>query len=223
MRPATVVLPLQLAVVASPADAAEKKLPLSGRWRVRIRVRAHSVQQHERLASRTPLQITGTNAAAIQPGSLMSIQPRRTSLFAPKKKPAKSFEWASGNASAGICIGVLFSSPSRKTTPGNLAPRFLTGIPANPVVGSTVQINANISGNTCTTPKQLHDAVVVAVLPHTIVLSDVQSPAGGYTTTEMTDFGQAFDTLGYALDVQNFGAPTDTDADGRITILLRPG
>jgi hypothetical protein len=39
----------------------------------------------------------------------------------------------------------------------------------------------------------------------------------------MIDFGQAFDTLGYGLDVQNFGAPTDVDGDGRVTILFTPG
>lgn len=177
-------------------------------------------------ASMIPLQVTGTNTAAIQPGSLMSIQPRATNLFAPKKKPAKSFEWSFRERERRDLASVFASARAGRratSTSGNLAPRFLTGIPANPVVGSTVQINANINGNTCTTPKQLHDAVVVAVLPHTIVLSDLQSPAGGYTTTEMTDFGQAFDTLGYALAVQNFGAPTDTDGDGRVTILFTPG
>ncbi|HEX9129278.1 MAG TPA: hypothetical protein VF850_08965, partial [Gemmatimonadaceae bacterium] len=86
-----------------------------------------------------------------------------------------------------------------------------------------VQINANISGNTCTDAQQLHGAVVVAVLQNTIVLSDTLSPAGGYTSAEMTAFGQGFDTLGYALDTANFGAPTDIDADGRITILFTPG
>ena len=63
----------------------------------------------------------------------------------------------------------------------------------------------------------------MAVLAHTIVLSDTLSPAGGYTTQEMTDFGQAFDTLGYALDVQNFGAETDIDGNGRVAILFTPG
>jgi hypothetical protein len=50
----------------------------------------------------------------------------------------------------------------------------------------------------------------------------MQSPTGGYTNAEMTAFGQAFDTRGYALDVQNFGAPTDIDGDGRVTILFTP-
>jgi len=111
---------------------------------------------------------------------------------------------------------------SNKTTSGlGLSP--LTGIPASPTVGSIVDINSNISGNTCTSPKQIHGAVVVAVLPHTIVLSDTTSPAGGYTTAEMTSFGQQLDTLGYDLDIANFGTPTDIDSNGRVAILFTPG
>ena len=176
-------------------------------------------------ASTIPLQITGTNTAAIQGGSLMSLQPSRTNVLAAnKKRLTKSFEWSFRERERRDLASVFASARvSRRAASGNLVPRFLTGIPANPVVGSTVQINANISGNTCTDPKQLHDALVVAVLTNTIVLTDVTSPAGGYTNAEMIDFGTAFDTLGYALDVQNFGAPTDTDGDGRITILFTPG
>ena len=178
-------------------------------------------------ASVVPVQITGTNTSALQPGSLMSRIPGRTNvLVTDKKRPTKSLEWSFRERERRDLASVFASARAgRRATPtsGNLLPRLLIGIPANPVVGSTVQINANINGNTCTAPKQLHDALVVAVLPHTIVLSDVQSPAGGFTTQEMADFGQAFDTLGYALDVQNFGAPTDTDGDGRVTILFTPG
>ena len=99
---------------------------------------------------------------------------------------------------------------------------FLTGISATPTVGSIVQINSNLSGSLCSA-KVLHPAKVVAVLPHTIVLSDTLSPAGGYTSLEMTAFGQAFDTLGYPLDTLNFGAPSDIDGNARVAILFTPG
>jgi Bacterial Ig-like domain (group 2) len=176
-------------------------------------------------ASTIPIQVTGTNTAAIQPGSLMSIRQSRTSLLVPNKKAlTKSFEVSFRERERRDLASVFRSSRvPRMAASRNIGPSFVTGVPVNPVVGSTVQINANISGNTCTDPQQVHSAVVVAVLTNTIVLSDVQSPAGGYTNQEMTDFGQAFDTLGYALDIANFGAPTDVDSDGRITILFTPG
>jgi hypothetical protein len=106
---------------------------------------------------------------------------------------------------------------------GGFVPRSLTAILPTPVVGSVVQINANLTGNSCTAPKQLHSATVVAVLTHTIVLSDTQSPQpGGYTDAELTSLGQAFDTDGWDLDVLNFGAPSDVDNNGGIAILFTP-
>ncbi len=48
-------------------------------------------------------------------------------------------------------------------------------------------------------------------------------PPAVYTSAEMAAFGQAFDTLGYALDRQNFGAETDIDTNGRVAILFTPG
>ena len=109
-----------------------------------------------------------------------------------------------------------------KSTQG-MGPSYLTGIAATPTVGSIVQLNVDLVGNTCADAKQLHPARVVAVLQNTLVLSDTLSPAGGYSDAEMVAFGQSFDTLGYALDTLNFGAPSDVDANGRVAILFTPG
>jgi len=106
---------------------------------------------------------------------------------------------------------------------GRFSTSFLTDIPADPVVGTTYQINGNISGNTCMAAKQLRGATVIAVFARTIVLSDVTSPLGGYTDAEMTGFGQAFEDSGYPLDVANFGQPTDIDTNDRVAILFTPG
>jgi hypothetical protein len=176
-------------------------------------------------ASTIQLQVTATNTSAIQPGSLASVQAIRPSLLGAKMKvPDKSFEWAFRERERRDLAAVFGSARGpRVAASRNVGPSFLTGVPTNPTVGSIVQINSNISGNTCSDAQQIHGAVVVAVLPHTIVLSDTLSPAGGYTTQEMTDFGQSFDTLGYALDVQNFGAETDIDGNGKVAILFTPG
>jgi hypothetical protein len=106
---------------------------------------------------------------------------------------------------------------------GGRARKQITGVPANPTVGSTVQLNANLSGNTCTDAKVLHQARVVSVGAKSIVFVDVNSPAGGYTDAELASFGAAFDTLVFALDTLNFGAPTDIDQNGRLGIFFTPG
>jgi hypothetical protein len=181
-------------------------------------------------ASTTQIQITGTNTSAIQPGSLFSIQTNRMTGIRQNKKPrAKSFELLFRERErrdlASVFSGARVLPRTRSTTSAssaNLGPQFLTNIPANPTVGTVVQINGNLSGNSCTAPKVLRGATVIAVLNKTIVLSDVTSPAGGYTNQEMIDFGTAFDTLGYGLDTLNFGAPTDIDANGRVAILFTP-
>jgi hypothetical protein len=178
-------------------------------------------------ASMISVSVSGTNTAAIQPGSLMSRQLGRTNVLATRKKrPAKSFERAFRERErrdlASVFRSARVSRRPPSTSSANPGASFLTGIPANPVVGSTVQINANLTGSSCTAAKQLHNAQVVAVLTNTVVLSDVASPAGGYTNAEMIDFAQGFDTLAYPLAVQNFGAPSDFDANGRIAILFTP-
>jgi hypothetical protein len=112
---------------------------------------------------------------------------------------------------------------SRTRVQGPTLRTQLAGVPANPSVGTVVQLNANLSGNTCSDPKILHAARVVAVLPHTIVFIDNTSPAGGYTDAELASFGAQFDTLGFALDTTNFGKNTDIDSNNRIGIFFTPG
>ncbi len=99
----------------------------------------------------------------------------------------------------------------------------LTGVPTLPTVGTVVQLNSNLTGNTCSAAKILHPARVVAVLTHTIVFADTLAPAGGYTDAELLGFGTAFDTLGFALDTLNFGTPSDIDGNGRVGIFFTPG
>ena len=173
-------------------------------------------------ASMTPLQISGINTSAIGPGSLALLQPAAPSpLQGMRQAPAESFEWAFRERERQDLASVL--AARHQAARSGFVPRSLTAVPATPAVGSVVSLNANLSGNSCTAPKQLHSATVVAVLTHTIVLSDNQSPQpGGYTDAELTALGQAFDTEGWDLDVLNFGAPSDFDGNGRIAILFTP-
>ena len=176
-------------------------------------------------ASTIPIEVTATNTGTIQPGQLASLQPVRSLSIGSKQATQRDAAELAFRQRERRDLQSVFSARRRQTSGVGSAPspKFLTGIPANPTVGSVVDINANLTGNSCSDPKQLHGAVVVAVLPHTIVLSDTLSPTGGYTSAELIAFGQAFDTLGYDLDVTNFGAPTDIDGNGRLAILFTPG
>jgi Big-like domain-containing protein len=177
-------------------------------------------------ASMVELEVTGTNTTAIQPGSQPSLAPRPTILSGLKQSDVKhlsqeSFEWAFRERERRELAPVLAKwKQLRAAKSRDTGLSYLTGIAATPTVGEVVQINADF--NTCSSAKQLHSATVVAVLPHTLVLLDNQSPAGGYTGAELTAFGEKFEAEGYPLDVQNFGPPSDVDTNGRIAILFTP-
>jgi hypothetical protein len=183
------------------------------------------------------LQISGTNTTPINPGSQVSLQPggNLSGLRVAAAAQSKSFEPAFREREKRD-LASAFSSfrqlprdrrlPRNRQLPGSistdLSASMITGMPATPVVGTSYQINGNLTGNTCSSPKQLRAATAIAVLPHTIVLWDETSPAGGWTASEMAAFGQAFEDNGYQLNVTNFGAPSDVDTNGRVVILFTP-
>jgi hypothetical protein len=175
-------------------------------------------------SSTIPLTLVATNTSSVlQP--LSSRQPPTASALGVLTGPSlgRSFEGAfRARERAELTPLIARARRSGAFSSAGVVHPYLTGISATPTVGSFVQLNAGLSGGLCSA-KQLHGSKVVAVLPHTIVLSDTLSPAGGYTDAQMTAFGQAFDTLGFALDTLNFGAPTDIDGNGRIAIFFTPG
>jgi hypothetical protein len=64
--------------------------------------------------------------------------------------------------------------------------------------------------------------VVKYVSQHAIVVSDVNSPPGGFTTADFQAIGDEFDQLIYPTDVGYFGTPTDIDNNGHIFIYYTP-
>ncbi len=175
-------------------------------------------------ASTIPVTLAGTNTVSVL-APLSSLQPPTTSAFGADARLAlgRNME-ASFRAQERAQIAPLMSRARRSgtlSTRGVVHP-FLTGISAAPVVGSIVQLNVGLTGSLCAA-KQLHASRVVAVFPHTIVLIDTLAPAGGYTDTQLTAFGQSFDQIGFPLDTLNFGAPSDIDGNDRIAIFFTPG
>jgi uncharacterized protein YjdB len=167
-----------------------------------------------------PVTLTGTSTTATSSPPAASLQStlRGTRLRRSVQPPSGSWEAEFRQRERRD-----LASATERVHGAKRGTSSLTDIPANPVVGSVVQLNANGTGNLCTTAKQLHPARVVTVLPHTIVLVDTLAPSGGYTNAELAAFGTAFDTLGFGLDTLNFGAPTDIDVNGRVAIFFTQG
>ena len=64
--------------------------------------------------------------------------------------------------------------------------------------------------------------VVKYVSTHAIVVSDVNSPSGGFTDADFKAVGDEFDNMIYPTDVGYFGSPTDIDNNGHIIIYYTP-
>jgi hypothetical protein len=79
-------------------------------------------------------------------------------------------------------------------------------------------LNAN-GDQACSNPVNI-GARVVAISPSAYVVADTANPAGGFTDAEYQSFATTFDTLVNPVDVQNFGAPSDIDKNGKIIILF---
>ena len=65
-------------------------------------------------------------------------------------------------------------------------------------------------------------AVVKAVGKKAQIALDVTAPTNGFTAADFTAIANEFDNLIFKTDTSWFGAPTDINKDGRITILYTP-
>ena len=51
---------------------------------------------------------------------------------------------------------------------------------------------------------------------------DTQSPSGGFSEPQLTNFGKTFDETLYQIGVNTFGTESDVDNNGRVIVLLTP-
>lgn len=85
-------------------------------------------------------------------------------------------------------------------------------VPGTPAVGDLWALNV-ASG--CSGARDDRQGRVVSIGQHVIIVADTLNPAGGFTTAQYDSIALEFDSLVYAVDSANFGAPTDLDANGR--------
>ncbi|MFL5620147.1 MAG: hypothetical protein ACJ79A_17345 [Gemmatimonadaceae bacterium] len=90
-------------------------------------------------------------------------------------------------------------------------------IPATVAVGDILRLN--VSSSSCDAAI-LRGFRVTAIGAKTVVLADTLNPANGFTDADYVKFAARFDTLVYPLDVDNFGAPSDLDQNGKVAVLF---
>jgi hypothetical protein len=87
-----------------------------------------------------------------------------------------------------------------------------------PQIGDLMQLNTN-SSSACTNART-RTGRVAAIMNRAIVVSDTANPPNGFTDADFEFFGVTFDTLVYGVDTQNFGDPTDIDANQRVILFF---
>ena len=111
-----------------------------------------------------------------------------------------------------------------------LVPKPAGAVNPPPAVGSTVQFkvltSAGFGGVTTTACSasgfMSTTGVVQYVSQHAIIVSDVNSPGGGFSSADFRAIGDEFDQMIYPTDVSYFGTPTDIDNNGHIFIYYTP-
>ncbi len=91
-------------------------------------------------------------------------------------------------------------------------------------VGDTVTIkvpNLNSGKDICRDAISIR-AVVRTVSTRAIIVEDITSPGGGFTSADYNAIASEFDNLIFPTDTAWFGKPTDINNDGHITILYTP-
>jgi hypothetical protein len=87
-----------------------------------------------------------------------------------------------------------------------------------PQIGDLMQLNTNAS-SACANAR-MRTGRVAAITTRAIVVTDTANPANGFTEADLQSFGVTFDTLVYPVDTQNFGEPSDIDANQRAILFF---
>lgn len=86
-------------------------------------------------------------------------------------------------------------------------------MPGVPALGDLWDLNV---AEGCAATPDIRTARVRSVGARVVVLADTLNPAGGFTTAQYDSIALEFDTLSWNVVTDNFGSPTDRDANGRI-------
>ncbi len=87
-----------------------------------------------------------------------------------------------------------------------------------PQIGDLMELNTNAT-SACTNAR-MRTGRVAAITARAIVVTDTANPANGFTDADFQSFGSTFDTLVYPVGTQNFGEPTDIDANQRAILFF---
>lgn len=100
--------------------------------------------------------------------------------------------------------------------PGESPARVIVG--PNVSKGDSIMIRIS-TGGSCSTYTEI-ETVVREKGTNGIFLEDVANPTGGYADSNFTKFSQQYDDQVHQANADQFGAPTDSDGNGRVVFVV---
>ena len=104
------------------------------------------------------------------------------------------------------------SSRIRRGPRGDSPARY-SMVASVPSVGDSISFHPETA---CSPVGALRRGVVRSISQHLIIVADTANPAGGFTTAQYDSIALEFDSIAWAPDSANFGAPTDEDGNGHV-------
>jgi hypothetical protein len=174
-------------------------------------------------SSNLSLTVTGTGISAVTGPPSPNVMVPSTTLLAPfNEAPQQSLGFETTVASDLPYLGAddpkiksLMADPSSRIKRGSSRDsriRYSTAA-AVPAVGDSISFHTNTACSPVDVPRR---GVVRTVSQHLIIVADTANPAGGFTTAQYDSIALEFDSIAYAVDTLNFGAPTDLDGNGHV-------
>lgn len=166
-------------------------------------------------ASSLSLTVTGSGITSVtgppSPALLPSGGPRLAA--APSGLDARD-DWHMSHLEQDRALSIrLAGRPDALVKRGRRGGANYTITPGVPSVGDLWNLNV-ASG--CSGTLDPRVGQVRAVGSHIIVVADTTNPAGGFTTAQYDSIVAEFDSMAHDVNVDNFGAPTDLDGNGRV-------
>lgn len=167
----------------------------------------------------TPVSLVGTVTATTTAAPAVSWRPSRQVRAVSPQTAERLARWRRYRA-AEVQQRAFDAQEFRRLAAGPRAPgpaRAPAVVGPSVNVGDTVPVRVSTGG--CSTYTEI-TTVVRAKGTSGIFLDDVANPTGGYSATQFTTFSQQYDAKIYPADTTEFGAPPDSDGNGRIVTVV---
>jgi hypothetical protein len=161
--------------------------------------------------------IVGPPTPYASPATPAMLSVERRATFVQTRPRAARFDMELRRAERGMFARRMTAARAARSLQPSASRAGLASLASVPVNGD--QVTYNVAEAECDNPS-MRTGRVVAVTERAVIVADNANPPGGFTDAEYAQIGAQFDNFVHPLITQNFGAPTDIDANGGRSIIF---